>query len=63
MPQAGCNDGSTQQAGLARWHLSGSQEDDPQRLARNINDLLQELRVALDPEGRQRRGARPRADR
>lgn len=27
--------------------MSGSPEDDPQRLARNINDLLQELRVAL----------------
>lgn len=27
--------------------MSGSLEDDPQRLARNINDLLQELRVAL----------------
>jgi hypothetical protein len=26
--------------------MSGSPEDDPQRLARNINDLLQELRVA-----------------
>ncbi len=27
--------------------MSGSPEDEPQRLARNINDLLQELRVAL----------------
>lgn len=27
--------------------MSGSPEDSPQRLARNINDLLQELRVAL----------------
>ena len=27
--------------------MSGSVEDDPARLARNINDLLQELRVAL----------------
>jgi len=27
--------------------MSGSLEDEPQRLARNINDLLQELRVAL----------------
>jgi formate hydrogenlyase subunit 3/multisubunit Na+/H+ antiporter MnhD subunit len=27
--------------------MSGSPEDDPQQLARNINDLLQELRVAL----------------
>ncbi len=27
--------------------MSASPEDEPQRLARNINDLLQELRVAL----------------
>jgi hypothetical protein len=27
--------------------MSGSLEDEPQRLARNINDLFQELRVAL----------------
>jgi hypothetical protein len=27
--------------------MSGVPEDEPQRLARNINDLLQELRVAL----------------
>ncbi|MGH3549073.1 MAG: DUF6328 family protein [Pseudonocardiaceae bacterium] len=27
--------------------MSGSSEDGPQRLTRNINDLLQELRVAL----------------
>jgi Family of unknown function (DUF6328) len=27
--------------------MSGSSEDTPERLARNINDLLQELRVAL----------------
>ena len=27
--------------------MSGAPEDEPQRLARNINDLLQELRVAL----------------
>jgi len=27
--------------------MSGSPEDEPQRLARNISDLLQELRVAL----------------